>query len=171
MQGQEGAILDAGQRALACRCRFDQREVLGLGGSVDDQEEPFSGRTGDHQVVADTALVIQQQGVFLFASRERGEICRDQRFQRSLVTDITRLAHMGDVEQSCPGPTVIVFTHNAERVLDRHVIAGKRHHLAAEFDVQGVQRCLEKGVGHQSGPCATEIHKRLRLQPLPPLSR
>ncbi|MOA44510.1 hypothetical protein D3C78_1668000 [compost metagenome] len=57
------------------------------------------------------------------------------------------LAHMRNIEQARLFTRVQVFFHHPQRILDRHVIAGERHHARAQFQVQGVQRGLEQCFG------------------------
>ena len=54
---------------------------------------------------------------------------------RSLQED---LHHMADVEQAAGGTRVPVLGQYAGRIEQRHVIAGKRAELGAEFTVEGV---------------------------------
>ena len=153
LQRQKRAVLDAGQRALAFRRVLDEREIIVLGRRIHDEENPLTVRTRHHQVVANSAGLVQQQGVFLFARADRRQVRRQQRFQRGFIAHITRLTHMGDVKQARLLARMLVLAHDPQRILDGHVIAGKRHHLAAELDMECVKGCLEKRAGHRSGPC------------------
>ena len=47
---------------------------------------------------------------------------------------------MRDIEQPRLLAGVQMFLENAGRILHRHLIAGERHHLAAQLEVQGVKR-------------------------------
>ena len=123
-------------------------EIGVLGGRIDDQVDALAIGARDHQVVADTAALIRQEGVFLLAGANLGEVAGQQRFERAFIADIARLAHVGDVEQAGLLAAMLVLAHDAQRILDRHVIAGKRHHLAAELDMEGVKRGFVKRFGH-----------------------
>ena len=55
---------------------------------------------------------------------------------------------MGHIEQAGALAGVVVFGHQARRVLHRHGVAGKRYHARTQFNVQGVERrCQQWGIG------------------------
>ena len=51
-----------------------------------------------------------------------------------------RLAHMRDIEQPGFLAGVQMFLQDAGGILHRHVIAGERHHLAAQLQMQRMKR-------------------------------
>src|SRR5215469_681678 len=50
------------------------------------------------------------------------------------------LPHMRDVEEPCLRPGMKVLAEDAGGVLDRRLVAGKRHHPRAELAVESVKR-------------------------------
>jgi hypothetical protein len=89
----------------------------------------------------------------LLAGREVHDVHGHQGFQRAggVVAGDAQLAHVGDVEERRRFPALPVFGNDAARVVDRHVVAGERHHLGAQFHMQGMQGGLQQiGSGHVS---------------------
>ena len=85
-----------------------------------------------------------------------------------------QLAHMGNVEQAGPGTGMKVFVQYAGGVLHRHVVAGEGHHLGAQLDMEGMERCaFENFFGHgtlrRGYRCAVEFSLAAPLA-APPLS-
>jgi hypothetical protein len=114
---------------------------------VDHQVQPSVGawRPGDHQIVNDAALGVEQLGVTLTAGRETKDVGRAQTLERARGRRVVgpiepRLAHVRNVEQSGARARVQVFCEDARPVVDRHVVAGERRHPGAELDVQRVKR-------------------------------
>ena len=65
-----------------------------------------------------------------------------------------RLAHMRDIEQPGLLAGVQMLFQDAGGILHRHLIAGERHHLAAQLQMQGVKRRaaqIFRRIGHH-GP-------------------
>ncbi|MCY1367963.1 hypothetical protein D9M69_549190 [compost metagenome] len=59
------------------------------------------------------------------------------------------LAHMRNIEQARVFASVLMFLHDALRVLHRHFVAGEGHHAGTQFQMQGVQwRAQQFFVGH-----------------------
>src|SRR5262249_34088073 len=63
------------------------------------------------------------------------------------------LAHMRHVEKAGLRSGMEMLGENARRILDRHLVAGKRHHLGAELAVESVERGplerrCRRGKGH-----------------------
>ena len=136
----------SGSGSMAQR-RGDRRAQVGdvvvLAGGVDDQEQVV-GAPRHHQVVEDAAGVVGEEGVALLALGQADDVDRHQRLERRrrVVADQAQLAHVRDVEQRRRLAALAVLGEDARRVRDRHVVAGERHHLRAELDVQRMQRRL-----------------------------
>ena len=90
------------------------------------------------------------------------------------------LAHVRDIEQAGVGARVQVLLEDAEGVLDRHLVAGERHHAGAKRDVQIVERGALQGGGiggsGHVGPRSLRFRNARTLTPPgvrnePPLSR
>ena len=74
-----------------------------LHAGVDDQEQVV-GAARHHQVVADPAGVVGEEGVALLALGQADDVDRHQRLERGrrIVADQAQLAHVRDVEQAPP---------------------------------------------------------------------
>ena len=133
-----------------------KREVDGLSRRVDDEpQRPVCARRArDHQVVDNSAVVVEQLRITLAALGEIEEVGRAKRFEKGrdsfmVVALDQRLAHMRDVEQPSKFAGVEMLGEDARRIVDRHVVAGERRHARAELDVEGVQRrFLVRGFVH-----------------------
>ncbi|MNH24870.1 hypothetical protein D3C79_848260 [compost metagenome] len=126
-------------------------QVLILAGGVDHQQQLVVAQIGNHQVVEDAALVIGEQRITLHPHRQVDDIDRHQRFQGLGRIGATQadLAHVRNVEQAGLFTGVQMLLEHAQRVLDRHGVAGERHHARAQFQVQTLQRrLLELFCGH-----------------------
>jgi hypothetical protein len=53
---------------------------------------------------------------------------------------------MRDIEQARGAARVLMLAENAQGVLDRHVIAGERHHLGAELHMEIVEWGAFEGI-------------------------
>ena len=126
-----------------------------LAAGVDHQEQVVLA-AGDHQVVAQAAGVVGEEGVALLEQAQAGDVLRHQRFQRrrGVVAHQAHLAHVRDVEEGGGLAALAVLGDDARRVLHRHRVAGEGHHAGAEFEVQRVQRGLQQrgggSVGHRA---------------------
>jgi hypothetical protein len=103
----------------------------------------------EHQVIDDAAFVIEQQAVALLAGLQADHVHGNQGLERGcgVSTHQAQLAHVRDVEQAGGGAGVVVFGHQAGRVLHRHRIAGKRHHAGTEFHMcSAFSGVVSKGV-------------------------
>ncbi|MNE42448.1 hypothetical protein D3C80_1365740 [compost metagenome] len=150
LQGQQGTFFE--QRlnaALFANVLAQVRQVLILAGGVDHQEQFVVTQVGDHQVVEDAAVFIGEHRVALHAHWQVDDVDRHQGFQGlgRIGTAQADLAHVRDVEQAGLIAAVQMLFHHPQRVLDRHVVAGERHHARTQFQVQGVQRGLEQCFG------------------------
>jgi hypothetical protein len=128
-----------------------------LAGGIDHQVEMVAS-VGDHEIVLEPALVIGEQPVALAAGLEAATSTGVMASARVPRRDIAAfgadqdLPHMRDVEQPGIGAGVKMLLHHAHRVLDRHVVTGKRHHARAEFEMQGMKRCFQKVCGGVHAP-------------------
>ncbi len=157
----------AGYDLAACTdMRGDMGHVRHLAGAVDHYEQVAAMgyiAVDEHQIVQNTAGVVEQQAVALLADRKVDHVHRNQRFQcgRGLWPAKAQLTHVGDIEQAGCMARVLVFGHDPGRVLNRHAVAGKRHHARAEFQMQVVQGCAEQGFcrsGQEASPGAMDNH-------------
>ncbi len=132
------------------------REVLVLARGVDHHDEVIRvvalAGPGHHQVVEDAAGIVGEEGVALLPRREALEIRGAQPLQRArdlreAFAAQADLAHVRDVEQAGAAARVLMLGEDAHGVLHRHVVAGERHHLAAELDMQIVEGSSLQGFG------------------------
>ncbi len=101
-----------------------------------------------------------------------GDVAGQQRFERRVGGERQRqLPHVADVEQPGAGPRPLVLGDDPV-VLDRHRIAGERHHARAEPAVETVEGEGEIGrrVGHRAArdrvqPVVHRPRPRLSLAP------
>jgi len=127
------------------------RFVLGLAGGVDHQKQ-MAAEIRHHQIVENAPGGVGELRVTLPSRRHAKDILRHQPLQRECcVLDLAGfrsqrdLAHMRNVEQAGRGAGMQVFPEHAGSELHRHVIARKRHHLAAAGSMQRVQRGTFQG--------------------------
>ena len=92
--------------------RFEPFDVAVLGGAVDDHVE-MAAAPGDHQIVDDSAVFVEQQRISQLHVREHLELARQQRLQRDIgVAAVDRVGVLGllrerEVEQrDVRGPDV-----------------------------------------------------------------
>ena len=100
---------------------------------------------GDHEIVEDAAVVVGEQRVALATLGQADHVDRHQaleRRRRATAAAKPDLAHVGDVEQAGRVAGVPMLLDDAVAVLDRHLVAGERHHARAQLLVQRVQRRL-----------------------------
>ena len=103
------------------------------------------GRAGDHQVVEDAAVLVEEQRVALLAGLQVEDVGRDQRLERAAAVGLvvagaaTRNAWPMCETSNRPACSRVqqVLGQDAGRVLHRHRVAGERHHAGAERDVLG----------------------------------
>ena len=107
---------------------------------------------GDHEVVIEAALVIGEKAITLSALFQARHVDGSDAFERqgrifhvAAFRPDQDLSHMGNIEQAGCRTGMEVFLQHAERILDRHVVAGKGHHLGAEFYMQVMKRSFGKG--------------------------
>jgi hypothetical protein len=120
-------------------------------GRVDHQHD-LVVKAVDRTVVHEGALVGEERGVLHAARGERRDVIAGNAIHQGVPVGAgdLELAHMVDVEDANGGPDRGVLGENAGRVLDRHLVAGERHHLGAEGHVGVVDGgALEAEVGHE----------------------
>ena len=127
------------------------RDVASLCGAVDDDVEMIAA-PGEHQIVDDPALVVEQQRVAQPAILQQGEVRGQQALQAlfRIGTADDQLAHMADVEQAGRRARPLVLGHDAFK-LDGHRVAGERHHAAAAAPVPAVEGKGLFGLAHLAG--------------------
>ena len=125
-------------------------------------------------VLADRALIVQQQGVFLTARLQDLIVAGQEALElrHRVRARQPGLAHVRNVEQArmLAGPAVL---GQNPFVLHRHVIARERHHARAQRPVSGVQRRgLEGLVSHGHAPAGVGRRRigRSFARHAPPLS-
>ncbi len=146
LQGQQGAVIEALDLTFAFE-RIAQIGFIGvLAGRVDDERKAIA-EVGDHQIVANAALLVGEERVALPSRRETGHVRRDHRLQRGgsirqapAARPQDELPHVRDIEEARRAAHVQMLLENPERVLNRHVVAGERHHARALRSVQRMQR-------------------------------
>ena len=129
--------------------RHEMGEIGLLARGVDDEHQHAVldgiARARHHQVVENAAILVGELGIALPPGREADDVGSHQRLERArggLVVgpDQERLAHVRDVEQAGRAAGMGVLGNDAVGILDRHVVAGERHHAGAARDMQRVQR-------------------------------
>src|SRR5690606_23586230 len=171
LEREQRAILEEFQRDPARQALAHPVHIAALGGAVDDEVEPLPPARND-QVVDDPAVVVEQQRIAQRPVLERGEVDREQRFERGLgaLAGDEELPHVRDVEQSCTRAGPFVLGDDALELYG-HRIAGERHHAPAAGAVPGVERQqLEILVAHRGIPRHGRRCPRRTSSPAPPLS-
>ena len=144
LQGQQRVFIQMVQRDIIGQ-RFAQgADIVPLGRAVDHQIKRI-GPARNHQIIKHAAILIKQQRIALLTEFERGEINRQHRFDRRVQIGAgqQQLAHVADIEQARILARPVVFGDDAPGrpgIVDRHVIARKRHHPRAAFPVPRIQR-------------------------------
>ncbi len=144
-----------GQRlheAAVAEVRREVAQVGVLAGGVDDEQQVVDAlvqAARDHQVVEDAAGGVREQRVALLPGREADDVAGHQRLERrgGVGAGEPYLPHVRDVEQRRRLAALAVLGEDAAGVVDRHLVAGERHHLRAEVAVQRVQRGGLEGFG------------------------
>ena len=117
-------------------------DVAMLGRAVDDDIEILAA-AGRHQVVDDPAVIFEQQRIFGLHVGRCAEVAGHQGLERGIhaASVDQQLTHVADVEQAgiLAGPQML---GDDAFILDRHLIAGERHHPPATGAVPGIERQL-----------------------------
>ena len=117
-----------------------------LAGGVDDEKEMIAAM-GDHEVIENSAIRVGEQCIPLAAGLQAQEIDRHEPLQRRRgirhapgFGSHDDLTHVGNVEQARGGTRVQMLLENAWRIVNRHLIAGERHHARALRHMQRIER-------------------------------
>ena len=155
LQGQQGLIRQRHHAAAVADVLAEVRQISHLAAGIDD-EQPMVGAARHHQVVEQATGGIGEEGITLFAHGQVDHVHRHQALQRlrRRVAQQLDLAHVRNIKQRRLVAAVAVLGEDAAGVVHRHVVARKRHHLGAEFAVQGVQRRGQQRVRHGGSPRA-----------------
>jgi hypothetical protein len=153
LQGEERPVVEATQLDAARQPGLHVGVVGVLGGGVDDEEElavlmRVRG-PGDHQVVEDATVLVEELRVALPPRREIHDVGGDERLERArrggvVGPDEGRLAHVRDVEQAGALARPQMLGQDPGRVLHRHGVAGEGHHAGAERHVLRVERGVQE---------------------------
>ena len=142
MQREQGFLIEPRDLAGVRQMRAQMRLVGVLAGRVDDQRQMIAA-IGDHQIVEDAAGRIREQRIALTILRDADNVSRHQLLERARrVGDRAgfrtqrNLSHMRHVEQAGGFARMQMLFENAQRILQRHRIAGERHHASAKLDMQ-----------------------------------
>jgi hypothetical protein len=178
LQRHQREFVGAPEPHVRRQLRFEMRVVVFLAAGVHDQMErawmAWIGGAGDHEIVEDAAILVQELRVALLMRLEVEDVGRAKRFQRrrrglvpAVVGQDKGLAHMRHVEQAGAAARPVVFGDDARRILDRHVVAGERNHARAQRAVafgerRGFQGRVGGGTGHSGSP-----DNRSRRRPRP----
>jgi hypothetical protein len=161
LQGKKCTIVMTLDLARTRKLFPDMLLVRILAARVDHDEQPVR-QARDHQIVENAAVLIREQPVTLAADRQRSQIDRHQGFKRgSRRGNVARtgadrkLPHMRDIEESRCGSHVLMFADNPARIVERHCVAGERHHARARAAMKVVQKSR---FGSGSG---RNVHRRL----------
>jgi hypothetical protein len=140
LQRDQRPVVQYIDRDTRGQMRPQMGDVGVLAGRIDDQKQVIPD-IGDHQIVQNAARVIREHGVAHAARRETRDIARYQGLEcrHPIIAPHTDLPHMRHIEDGGPGARMIVFRQDSRRILHRHFVSGKRHHLAALRNMQIVQ--------------------------------
>jgi len=120
-----------------------------------DNERKMVAAIADHQIIDDAAATVGEKRITLPRQPKAQYIDRHKALEslRSIGYPAGKraqcdLPHMRDIEQTGGDAGMQMFLHHAQRVLDGHVVAGKRPHAGARLQVQRMEwRVFERGRG------------------------
>ena len=141
LQRQERPVLERRDFQPAGETVAKVVKVGRLAGGIDDHGEVILG-AGDDDIVENAAGLVGQHGVTHGPGRQPLDVARHHGLD-GLVGRRARerhLPHMADVEERRPGAGMKVLGDDAAGELDRHLVAGERHHLGAHLDMKVEQR-------------------------------
>ena len=146
LQGQQRRIGQRRDLATRTDVPLHMGGICHLAGPVDDDQK-IRRAAGEHQVIQDAGVGIEQHAVALAPGCEADDVDRHERLQsrHSVNTDNAELPHVRDIKQAGCVAGVQVFGHQACRILNRHAVTGKGNHARTQFQVQVVQRGAEQG--------------------------
>ena len=126
------------------------RDIGGLNRAVDDEIKVLAAPR-HHQVIENAAGSIEQQRIAQRAGRQPSDVTRQQRLERLVLRQRHQhLAHMADIEQPGMAAGPQMLSDDAPEfaiILDRHRIAGERHHARAKPAMQRIERQIQDGFG------------------------
>ena len=149
LQGEERAVAGGNEGHAGRQVLLDPGEVEALPRRVDDEIERavvvIADGPRDHQVVDDAAVGVGELRIAdtpgLQPENVAGNEALERRRRRRVVGSAQEgLAHVGDVEKAGLLPRMKVLGQDAGGILDRHLVAGERHHARAAGDMESVQR-------------------------------
>ena len=141
LQREQGTVRQLLDRVLRLERLAQMGEVGGAARGIGDHEQTLGHAAGD-QIVEGAAPIVGEYGVAQAALGETRDVARHQAlesFGRARTAD-QHLGHVRDVEQRRGGAAVPVLGHDAGRVVHRQRPAGEVDQLAAELEVQVVER-------------------------------
>ncbi len=146
LQREEAAILQGFDGADFGQSLANEHFVGGLAAGIDHQHEMITAM-GNHEVVDDAAIGVGEKTVAQPERRQAQHISRYQQFEspRGILNSpgartYRDLAHMRDVEQAGRSTRVQMFFENSKRIIDRHLVAGKRSDRCAQLKMKIVER-------------------------------
>ncbi len=133
--------------------RLEMREILVFSRGIDDDDDGIVDMR-EHEIVDEAAGRGRQKAVALTTLPQPQNIDRHQRFERQRDIFIAAgfrpdddLPHVRDVEQPGRRAGPKVFFQDAERILHRHIIAGKGHHAGGVGEMQIVEGSRQQRAG------------------------
>ena len=122
-------------------CVVHMGDVVRLGRAVDDDVEMLAAPR-DHQIVEDAAVVAEQQRIAQPAVAQDREVGRQQRLQRpSRASRPATISWPIWLTSNSPARLARpAMLGDDAFILDRHLVAGERHHPRAARAVPGVER-------------------------------
>ena len=128
------------QRNLVGQMLTQITDVVPLHRAVDDHIQMMPG-VGDHQVIENAAVLVEQQRIAHLARCEGRDVARYDGFEclRHIVAGQPKLSHVRHVEQARIFARPQMLGNDAF-ILDRHVIAGKLDHPRAFDPMPRVER-------------------------------
>jgi hypothetical protein len=178
LQRQQRPVLQRLDRDPIADPVAQMRDIGRFAGRVDDQEQPVR-EARRHQIVQNAARLVEEERVAQPHRAEPGNVAGHQRFERRRRRGPAepQLPHMRHVEQPGLRPGMQMLGENPGPVLQRHRVAGERHHAGAECAMQRIERRVPQrrrsaGLdGILSGHSGASDRERTRLRPLCPLCR
>ena len=115
------------------------RDVAGLGRAVDDDVEMIAAARR-HQIVNDSASLVEQHRIAQPPVLEHPQLARKQRLERAidLFAGNDQLPHVADIEQPGMAASPQMFGDDPV-ILDRHRIARERHHPRAARTMPAIE--------------------------------
>ena len=106
---------------------------------------------GDHQIVEDSAARVGEKRISLATFAEPQHVdgnkllkCERARPHIAACGAQCDLPHVRHIEQPRCRAGVEVLLEDADRIMDRHLVAGERRHARAEFNMQRIKRRAQR---------------------------